>query len=70
MGNYNYLFAFLIIYLVGVLVLYFLPRKKQLSETFITVAEAIMFGGMVVGFMCGILLMLILLSLSMRDIWR
>jgi len=31
---------------------------------------AIMFGGMVVGFMCGILLMLILLSLSMRDIWR
>ena len=47
MEHYNYLFAFLIIYLVGVLVFYFLPRKKQLSETFITVAEAIMFGGIV-----------------------
>ncbi len=53
MENYNYLFAFLIIYLVGVLVFYFLPRKKQLSETFITIAEAIMFGGII--YMCLVL---------------
>ena len=31
---------------------------------------AIMFGGIIVGIMCGILLMLILLSMSIRDTWR
>ena len=31
---------------------------------------AIMFGGIVVGFMCGMLPMFILLSMSIKDTWR